>query len=73
MSGDRALIASWHGRCGVCDGTIRPGEFCRQVEGEIAHSTCVGSSRIEPITRAVCPECFTEVSVSGACLCGSAS
>lgn len=65
----RAMFASV---CGDCDGKIRPGdEIARSASDEWTHLVCP-PSKLE-LQRPVCTVCFTEISVSGACMCGAVS
>lgn len=65
----RALFAS---TCGDCDGTIRSGEeIARAESGAWVHVVC--PAPILELRRPVCTVCFTEISVSGACMCGAVS
>lgn len=57
--------ARYPGRCGVCDGQIRPGDSATYVDDEIAHAACPQPTALaEP-----CPRCFMVPAVSGACDC----
>lgn len=50
--------------CDGCEFGIRPGQkITATPEGGWEHTRC-------PEARQTCGECFTEVSVSGACMCG---
>jgi hypothetical protein len=54
----------------VCDRPIRPGDDVVFVDQELFHDECaLDDGAPTPISRPVCPECFTERSVSGACSC----
>lgn len=65
----RALFESV---CGDCDEKIRTGEeIARTDRGAWAHVVCPPSKL--DLQRPVCTVCFTEISVSGACMCGAAS
>lgn len=53
------------GECDSCAFGIRPGQkITPTVDGGWEHTRC-------PAERQTCPECFTQVSVSGACMCGA--
>jgi hypothetical protein len=32
--------AKYHGRCGICDGKIEPGDECVYVDDEVCHIEC---------------------------------
>lgn len=51
------------GECESCTFGIRPGQKIHPMRGGWEHVRC-------PDARAVCEQCFCEVSVSGACMCG---
>lgn len=62
-----AFEAKFPGRCGVCDGKIRPGDSCTYVEDEIAHAWCPEpAGPVEP-----CPRCYFVPAVNGECGCES--
>lgn len=64
--------AKYRGSCAsaVCDRAVEKGDQVIFVDQELFHDECaLDSAAPAPIQRAVCPECFTEVSVSGACSC----
>lgn len=63
------LEARLAGSCFSCNFGIRPGQMIQLNEdaehgGRWEHVTC-------PAGPAVCGECFTEVTPSGACMCGA--
>lgn len=74
MSG---FSAAYESRCAECDGVIRVGDLIVASDLETtadvvfkpwwAHETCPPAKF--DIVRAVCGECFTERSVTGACMC----
>lgn len=52
------------GECDACVYGIRPGQkITPTADGGWEHTRC-------PEGRVTCPVCFTQVSVSGDCLCG---
>lgn len=53
------------GECEACVFGIRAGQqIMPLIDGGWAHTRC-------PAERQSCPECFTIVSVTGACMCGA--
>lgn len=61
------IEARYAGECDACTFGIRPGQKIQAMpDGGWEHTRC-------PAERQTCPECFTQVSVSGACMCGDAS
>lgn len=51
--------------CELCDFGIRPGQkIAALADGSWAHTGC-------PDGPQTCDQCFTEISVSGACMCGA--
>ncbi|MDO4254357.1 MAG: hypothetical protein Q4C81_04305 [Kocuria sp.] len=68
----QTFAAKYRGPCGsaVCDRRVEPGDQVVFVDQQLFHDECALDSALPaPVRRAVCPECFTEVSVSGACSC----
>lgn len=61
-----SIQAAYVDICEACGGQIRPGQLIdRDMWSEKwMHETC---PQDEP--RPVCPECFTEIALSGACAC----
>lgn len=57
--------AKYTGICVSCGQYFSPGELIRYVDEQIEHVECVNVS----VLREMCPECFTERSVCGDCLC----
>lgn len=57
--------ARYPGRCGVCDGGIRPGDLATYVEDEIAHASCPAPT----VLADPCPNCWTVPAANGACAC----
>lgn len=58
--------------CGDCDGRIESGdEIARAESGAWVHVVC--PAPVLELRRPVCQVCWTEVSVSGACMCGAVS
>jgi len=65
-----SFTAKYTGTCAAdCGYRIREGDQVEYVEDQLMHVDCPDA--IAPITRAVCPECFTETAVNGACSCAS--
>ncbi len=62
--------AKYHGRCGVCDERIDPGDPCAYAEDVIVHGDCEqAAARAERRKRPVCEKCWTEVTPAGTCGC----
>lgn len=57
--------ARYPGRCGVCDGQIRPGDQATYVEDEVAHAACPTPT----ILAEPCPKCFMVPAANGECGC----
>lgn len=61
-----SFIAKWGSTCGFCDQRIRPGEEVAYTAfGDLGHVKCPADPT--ELQRAVCPECFLEVPVTGVC------
>lgn len=62
--------AKYTGRCRACGSAIEIGDTVTydSESGVLVHGLCE-DTEVEPLRRAICPSCFTEVSVSGACMC----
>lgn len=68
----RTFEAKYRGRCadGDCRRPIERGDPVVFVDQALFHDECaLDGCAPAPITRSVCPKCFTERSVSGACSC----
>lgn len=71
------FTAKYRGQCAssLCDRAIAPGDDITRVDQLLMHDECAldptgaGDGSPAPITRKVCQDCFTEVSISGACSC----
>jgi hypothetical protein len=65
----RKFEARYPGRCPSCQHGIEVGDELIMEDEVAVHFDCAGepTKRIRP--REVCPRCFTEKSVSGACAC----
>lgn len=65
--------AQYPGVCAECAGKIRPGDAITSASGggRWQHVTCPPAKF--DVVREMCPGCFTERSVTGACLCGVVS
>lgn len=64
--------ARYRGRCAsaACDRPIEQGDQVVFVDQGLFHDECaLDAGAPAPLQRPVCPECFTERSVSGACSC----
>ena len=62
--------AQYGGACAECGGKIYPGDEIDWADADdrtVKHETCEDPLDLEP--RPTCPECFMEVSLSGACGC----
>lgn len=64
-----SVEAQYAGTCEACAGRIEPGELIEFVRysGGWMHEVCP-PGRMD-IVREICSECFTERSVTGACMC----
>ncbi|MGX5770811.1 hypothetical protein ACWKWN_08675 [Microbacterium trichothecenolyticum] len=61
-----AFTAShWHGTCPLGFDTIRPGDVVQYDDGALVHRACW--QREQP--RPVCPKCFMQTALNGACGC----
>lgn len=66
------FTARYPGRCPACGDPIDIGEDLTWDDDQAVHFTCAGRPRISVITeraREVCPRCFVEKAVNGACAC----
>jgi len=64
--------ARYDGVCAAdCDSRIHPGDTVQFVDGQLVHLECTARllAQPEPEPRPVCPSCWLEISVSGACGC----
>jgi hypothetical protein len=62
--------ARYDGVCAAhCDQRIHPGDEVAYVEGQLVHVGCEPAADDEPAPRPVCPNCFTETALNGACSC----
>ncbi|MBW9093136.1 hypothetical protein JNB62_05525 [Microbacterium jejuense] len=62
------MTAMFATKCDACGGMIQPGQKIGALpDGDWTHVVCPPAKF--DITRDVCPECFTERSVTGACMC----
>lgn len=58
------------GRCAAeCGTRIDPGDQVEYVDDELVHVGCVPEPESEPKPRPVCPNCFMEIALNGACSC----
>ncbi len=67
-----SFAARFDDRCASpdCAKPIRAGDQVAYVDQDLMHEACTSAGELPaPITRAVCGTCFTEVSVSGGCMC----
>ena len=62
------FLAQWGGRCGICEGAIRPGDWACYVDDELSHADCDEGTSIRRAAETVCPECFLT-----SCDCGAES
>lgn len=67
-----SMVAQRTGTCGDCDGKIREGDaITTEGGGRWRHVVCPPAKF--DVTRELCSECFTEKSVTGACMCEGSS
>lgn len=61
-------IEAWYDTdCGDCDTRVKKGQTIQLRDGEWCHAVC--PNVLASLERLVCPTCFTELSLSGACAC----
>ncbi|MGI6878804.1 hypothetical protein [Microbacterium sp. gxy059] len=61
--------ARYDGTCAAdCDQRIDPGDEVTYLDGQLVHVGCEPVDD-EPAPRPVCPICFTETALNGACAC----
>jgi hypothetical protein len=63
------FIARYPGKCAGCGEGISPGRVVEYVDDELVHDGCVPTPERPERPRPVCPECFTETALNGACSC----
>lgn len=63
--------ARYRGACaGDCGETIKPGDVVAYVDDQLVHEGCEPApAPVERAPRPLCPECFTETALNGACAC----
>lgn len=75
MSTDRPPFpfpARYDGACAAdCGNRIHPRDMIQFVEGQLVHVGCIPEEQPEPEPRPVCPTCFLEIPLNGACQCES--
>jgi hypothetical protein len=70
-----SFSARFAGRCASvsCTRPIQVDDAVVYVDQDLMHDECAldggALSSIAPLTRSICDSCFTEVSVSGGCMC----
>lgn len=65
-----SFTARFGGRCAAeCGERIKPGDVVEYVDDQLVHEGCVPAPVMERPAREQCPDCFTERSVTGACMC----
>lgn len=73
MNADRPSYpfrARYNGDCAAgCGNRVHEGDMVQFVEGQLVHVGCIPDEQPEPEPRPVCPECFLEIAVNGACSC----
>ncbi|NYD39932.1 hypothetical protein [Nocardioides panaciterrulae] len=73
MSAPRKFEARYPGRCPACHEPIDVGDDPVMEDHRAVHFECAGDQpRPQLVPREICPRCFTEKSVSGACACDDA-
>ena len=68
MSAGAYFLANFDGRCSECPEPIKRGDEVRFVDHVLQHGHCPDHEPVQ-VERDVCPACFTERSVTGACAC----
>lgn len=66
------FTAKYSGRCAAdCGHPITPGDTVEYVDGELVHDGCTpaAAAEVEREAHPVCPLCWTEEAVNGACAC----
>lgn len=64
------FTAKYDGTCAAeCGERVHPGDRVKYVDDQLVHEGCVPAQVVERAPRPVCPECFTETAVNGACAC----
>lgn len=62
------FAARYGGRCPACGHGIIPDDLVRYTEDdELVHDECAHIVRKVPVVRPMCPDCFTELPVTGPC------
>lgn len=61
--------ARFPGRCGGCGNLIHPGDGVEYVDDTLVHGGCAPQPDVDRPARPVCPDCFTEIALNGACSC----
>ena len=72
MSEGRKFEARYPGRCPACGERIDVGDDLVMEDEQAVHFECAGRTGLpDPRGRAreVCPSCFTQKAVNGACAC----
>lgn len=73
MSTDRPSFpfpARYDGACAADGGNrIHPRDMVQFVEGHLVHVGCIPDEQPEPYPWPVCPTCFLEIPLNGACSC----
>lgn len=64
------FTARFDGACAAdCGNRIHPGDTVQYVDGQLVHHGCIPTEQPEPEPRPVCPSCFMEIALNGACSC----
>ena len=62
--------ARFDGVCAAeCPERLHPGDMVQYVDGQLVHHGCLPAAAPEPEPRPVCPSCFMEIALNGACSC----
>jgi hypothetical protein len=61
------FLARLNSPCAGCDDPIDPGDIVEYFEDELVHEGC--RPQPAPAPRPVCPICFMEIALNGACSC----
>lgn len=63
------FTARYAGPCAGCEERIFGGDEVWFVDDQLVHVGCMPAPEREPDPRPVCPTCFMEIALNGACSC----